>query len=316
MATWLYPLSSISGYHFRLENGGSTRDTGPASLEELIRLDGRRIADWGITTNFTKVESGDTVWVYYGVADGDRGIVAKALVVGVNLGKASSHRGGIIRLKWDLAVTRRLSRRPFPAKSVRKHIVFPAAAVMAVSSSLQAEIERHVAKGSSAPTEKTAQAGSTGRVWAAPSTISYTPIKKNITVRRRHDALMVPLQTRLLADGWKEVTIDVKPKFVDLAVRKGRKTVIIEAKTIGTSTTIEARGAFAQLAEYSWRFQRGKPSADVVKWALFERKPSDDDVEFLEHYGLLVSWASASKRVLEHGARTLRHPVVQGLLKS
>jgi hypothetical protein len=309
---WLYPLSSISAFRFELDSGERTADTGPASLERLVHEDGREIANWRLTVNYHQVKRGDVVWVYYGVADGNRGIVAEARVEWVNPPSSTTSRVGSVGLRWRLKETARLSQRPFPATEVRKHVKWPAAAVVAVPPALRQAVLRHLGSKGVVST-KSPPSGRTPPV--VERTISYTPPKR-VTARLRHDAVIEPLRTRLEARGWARVDFDVRPKRVDLAMKKGRQVVLVEAKTLGarSSTTGEARAAFAQLADYSWRYWREHRNAVTARWALFERKPNDDDVEFLEHHGILVTWASTQRRVLIHGPRTKSHPIVVQLL--
>jgi len=142
---------------------------------------------------------------------------------------------------------------------------------------------------------------------ASSSTITYTPPSK-ITAHRRHDALIGPVRIRLETCGWQAVPFDVAPRRVDLAMAKGRRVLLIEFKTITRSTFKPVREAFAQLHEYDWRNQMLHPRdlRKVHRWAVFERRPDDDDIQFLEDSGLLVSWASKRSRRLVHGDETQR----------
>jgi len=142
---------------------------------------------------------------------------------------------------------------------------------------------------------------------ASASTITYTPPSK-VTAYRRHDALIGPVRTRLETCGWQPDRFDVAPMHVDLAMAKGHRVLLIEFKTISGATRKPVREAFAQLHEYAWRHQMRNPN-DVRKvhsWAVFERRPGDDDIHFLEDSGLLVSWASTQARRLLHGDETRR----------
>lgn len=73
MADWLYPLSSQSGYRFGFPDGGSSEDASPTALEQLVSYGPSVQRSWHLATNFRKVSPGDTVWLYYGKSDGDRG---------------------------------------------------------------------------------------------------------------------------------------------------------------------------------------------------------------------------------------------------
>ena len=136
MSDWLYPLSSKSDYYFvdeegnRIwcEDGGGNRfsDTGFDCFKEEIRS-GSTDVEWILSTNYRNVRKGDRVWIYYGTADSDIGIVGLATLRDIyhdeNSGKYSIH------LRWNRRATRRLIATPVPAKEVRKFIPWPAATV-------------------------------------------------------------------------------------------------------------------------------------------------------------------------------------------
>ncbi len=108
---WLYPLSSKSDFWFELPDGTSTQDTSPANFEASVL---RAASDdyWTVATNYRQVKQGDRVWVYYGGADGDLGVVGLGIVSGVDApagGRADVH------LRWDRTRTRRLLLKPVPA---------------------------------------------------------------------------------------------------------------------------------------------------------------------------------------------------------
>ena len=75
-ADWLYPLSSRSGYWFIREDGSETEDTGPDSFIQSIYREAED--SWTLATNYRRVDKGDRVWPYYGIWDGDLGIVGLA----------------------------------------------------------------------------------------------------------------------------------------------------------------------------------------------------------------------------------------------
>lgn len=295
VADWVYPLSSRSGFWFELPDGSSTQDTSPANFEASVL---RATSDdyWTISTNYRRVRPGDRVWVYYGHADGDLGVVGLARVRRTSPpadGRADLH------LRWDKARTRRLILNPVPAPFVRQFI-WPRAAVAGIHAhpKLVARLQRHA---------DLAPAGPTTKAPATASTITYTPPRR-ITVHRRHDALIGPVRTRLETCGWRIDPFVVRPRRVDLAMAKGKRVLLIEFKTIGRSTFQAVRDAFAQLHEYRWRYRSLQPAdgRDIDMWAVLERRPEDDDVRFLEDLGLLVSWASPAGRRLDHGVGTLR----------
>jgi hypothetical protein len=91
--------------------------------------------------------------------------------------------------------------------------------------------------------------------------------------------------------------------------------VLVEAKTVNGATGEPVRAAFAQLAEYQWRYEkRASPTrAKVVPWALFETQPNPDEIEFLEDHGVRVSWANSQLRRFSYGPATAATASVLGL---
>jgi hypothetical protein len=49
---------------------------------------------------------------------------------------------------------------------------------------------------------------------------------------------------------------------------------------------------------------------------VFERQPKADEIAFLEHHSILVSWTSHGKKRLIHSAATALNPEVQALGQS
>jgi hypothetical protein len=306
---WLYPLSSKSEYLFKFPDGSKTPDTGPASLQQII-LKGRGNEEWGAYRNWRNVERDDRIWVYYGKNDGDIGIVALAYAVGSREPDDGTKRA-TVEMRWDRKLTQELLKRPFSALRVRRHIPNPQTSLWEVPPALQRGLQAHILfrdDRTARPKKKVKYGG------IRTSTITYTP-PTSISVTRRHDAVLLPLQTRLLSEGWHEVPVDVETKRVDLAVRKGRQTLIVEAKTISKLTSSEVRAAFAQLSEYSWRFSKNlkKTAPRPLLWAVFEKRPKLDEIAFLEHHSILVSWTSRGKKRLIHSAATALNREVQAL---
>jgi hypothetical protein len=140
-ADWLYPLSSRSGYWFIREDGSETEDTGPDSFIQSIYREAED--SWTLATNYRRVDKGDRVWPYYGIWDGDLGIVGLANVLRV---EDPPTKDGLFRviLKWDVAVTHKLFADPFPAAKVRR-FVRPIKAVHALTphSGLIRQLHQH-----------------------------------------------------------------------------------------------------------------------------------------------------------------------------
>lgn len=296
MTDWLYPLSSTSGYWFQLPDGSRTKDTSPANFEATV-LRGSPDKTWTVARNYKQMKAGDRVCIYYGTSDGDLGIVGLATVTSVDPpadGRADAH------LRWDKRRTRNLLTNPLPAREVRRFILRPRAAVENLSNhpQLVRRLERHT---KSSPTK----AKMPGAERAKTSTITYCPPRK-VTVYRRHDALIWPVQTRLETCGWAKIVFDVRPRRVDLAMGKRKVVLLIEFKTVARSASKAVREAFAQLCEYDWRHGMLHPrdTSKVHRWAVFERQPSKDDVRFLEDSRILVSWANSTAKRLIHGKET------------
>jgi hypothetical protein len=107
----------------------------------------------------------------------------------------------------------------------------------------------------------------------------------------------------------------VQTKRVDLAMRLSSTTIIVEAKTSSRSSSQDVRDAFSQLKEYAWRAQKSRRDsrASMMLWALFEERPDNAAVSFLEDHGVLVSWADARKRRIVHSRRTARLSAIRKL---
>ena len=130
MNDWLYPLSRTSGCTFTDAAGKRYRDT---SFDSFRQMMGSGSSDdwWYLATNFRRVEIGDRVWCYYGVADGDRGIVGLATIYDVsNDEKAATHD---IHLKWTRRATEALLVTPVPADVIRRYVPRPRAPVWNLS---------------------------------------------------------------------------------------------------------------------------------------------------------------------------------------
>ena len=132
MGDWLYPLSSKSDYCFEDEEGNRIRceddagnqisDTGIECFRKKLRL-GSTDVNWVLRTNYLKVRKGDRVWIYYGTADSDIGIVSLATIRDIDHDEDSGEHG--VHLRWNRRATRRLIATPVPAKEVRKFIQRP-----------------------------------------------------------------------------------------------------------------------------------------------------------------------------------------------
>lgn len=294
VSDWLYPLSSKSAFRFVMPDGSITNDTSPANFEASVLR--ASPDDQTVAQNYKQIRRGDRMWIYYGRADGDLGVVGLATVSGID---APFGRRADVHLRWDKKRTRHLILDPLPASEVRK-FVWPRAAVANLSP--HPGLIRRLERQSGAVSGKTPVAQFAK---AKGGTITYVP-PAQITVHRRHDALIGPVATRLGTCGWHSIPFDVSPMRADLAVAKKKCILLIEFKTIARFTFRPVREAFAQLHEYSWRHRMLHPQErrKIELWAVLERRPSDDDIRLLEDSGVLVSWASSKARRLIHGSQT------------
>lgn len=130
MSDWLYPLSSKvdratgqPNYWFEFADGSTTPDTSPTSLAAIVK-DSPGQGPWVVHNNRVngKVQKGDRIWFYYGLVDGDLGIVAVATVTDMD-----SDNG--VSFTWKRAATKRLASNPVPASVVRLHIQRPRTAL-------------------------------------------------------------------------------------------------------------------------------------------------------------------------------------------
>ena len=306
---WLYPLSSVSGYVFDLRGGSKTKDTGPPAFEQMVSQGG---ADhwWGAYRNWKQLQVGDRIWVYYGTADGDVGVTGLGRVLSVSP-PPHPHGRAAIQIKWDIRATKSLCKCPFPAGKVRKDIPRAIAPLWEIKPPLARKLRHHLG----APSSPSRTASTTLYASGKPSTVTYKRPPRHVTVHRRHDALLRPLLTRLKTAGWREVRVNVQTKRVDLAMRLGSITIIVEAKTSSGSSSQDVRDAFSQLKEYAWRVQKSRRNspASMIVWALFEVRPDDDAVSFLEDHGVFVSWADARKRRIVHSRRTAQLSAIRKL---
>lgn len=305
---WLYPLSSKADYYFELSDG-NTANTGPACFEQMIRLGGYD-ANWHASKGWKQIERNDRMWVYYGTADGDMGVVGCAVIKSVEKPEVPNGRA-ILHLRWEFATTKRLIKSPFPASRVREYIGHPQGPVWRIDPKLAAQIRQHV--GGKVLLGKESVAAPTYAT-GVTSTLSYTPPKK-VTAFLRHDSLIRPFMGRLMSSGWTPMAFDVGSKKVDLAMSRRGRILLLEAKTVNGSTSGAVRSAFAQLAEYSWLHsdRNGIPTSTITQWGLFERRPSEDEIRFLEAQGVMVTWALPSARRLVHGIATARRAPSFGL---
>ena len=136
MSDWLYPISSSSGYVFVLLDGLSLEKT-PENFE--LAVWDKQEADWPVSTAYRQIEPGDRIWVYYGTADEDRGVVGLAIVLSVG---EPQDRVARVKMRWDWERTRHLLSDPFPALEVRKY-VRPIKAVHRINGDLGSRLVKH-----------------------------------------------------------------------------------------------------------------------------------------------------------------------------
>ena len=126
MNNWLYPLSSVSGRWFEDATGFKYPDTSFDSFSKMMKKP-RKDNWWYLATNFRNVAIGDFIWCYYGVADGDLGVVGVAKVKDVVHDEDKGTHD--VLLDWQISATRKLMSSPLPATTIRKFIRRPHSAV-------------------------------------------------------------------------------------------------------------------------------------------------------------------------------------------
>jgi hypothetical protein len=126
MNNWLYPLSSVSGRWFEDATGFKYPDTSFDSFSKMMKKPSKDNW-WYLATNFRNVAIGDFIWCYYGVADGDLGVVGVAKIEDIVHDEDEGTHD--ILLDWQVSATRNLMLSPTPAATVRKFISRPRSAV-------------------------------------------------------------------------------------------------------------------------------------------------------------------------------------------
>lgn len=77
----------------------------------------------------------------------------------------------------------------------------------------------------------------------------------------------------------------------DLTIVGPNKVLLIEAKTIRDDEIRQLRAGFSQLAYYEFFLvQPMYPDEEIGKLILTDKKPSEDLIQFLEHYGVGTVW--------------------------
>ena len=126
MSDWLYPLSSVSGRWFKDATGFKYPDTSFDSFSKMMKKPSKDNW-WYLATNFRNVAIADFIWCYYGVADGDLGVVGVAKVEDIVHDEDEGAHD--ILLNWQVSATRMLMANPVPATTIRKYINRPRSAV-------------------------------------------------------------------------------------------------------------------------------------------------------------------------------------------
>jgi hypothetical protein len=126
MNDWLYPLSSVSGRWFEDATGYKYPDTSFDSFSKMMKKP-KKDNRWYLATNFRNVAIGDFIWCYYGVADGDLGVVGLAKVKDIAHDEDKGTHD--VLLDWQVSSTRKLMTSPVPATTIRKFISRPRSAV-------------------------------------------------------------------------------------------------------------------------------------------------------------------------------------------
>lgn len=282
MADWLYPISENASSYFVDEYYGNKYKVSFENFRDLIVT--RRVKDdwWYLTTGYRKVQRGDRLWVY----TGDRGLGVIGLARIVHVDAPPDHDPGV-RLKWDFRRSAELVVDPFPAERLRKYVPFPLAPVIGLDRHPRLIRELEGWPGPKAERDE-----------ALLKPLHLRPVREVLLgpqsqpkrMLLAHDGILFPIRLRLERSGWAVGVGDTGPTAVDLLAVRSRRGIIVEAKTVRSTTgRDEARAAFAQLHEYRWSL--GKPTYDL--WAAFSRRPAPEVVEFLEAHDVRVSWSTS-----------------------
>lgn len=129
MSDWLYPLSSVSGRWFKDATGFKYADTSFDSFSKMMKKPSKDNW-WYLSTNFRKVAIGDFIWCYYGVADGDLGVVGVAKVEDIVHDEVLGTHD--VLLAWQVSAKRKLMASPVPAATARNFTSRPRSAVQSL----------------------------------------------------------------------------------------------------------------------------------------------------------------------------------------
>lgn len=299
MSDWLYPLSETAGRFFT-DGLGKVAPVTFESFQEVAVAQRLKDDRWYLSTNYLRVNRGDTIWIYMGSRD--LGVIGRATVDQVDLDDPD---GPTLVLRYDRAFTAALVVDPVPAPLVRHFLPRPRAAVQALDPfpTLVKKLRTWTELRSA-----TAAAGLT-QLDVEPLTLDPLNLKKagTATAKRRrnvvyhllHDEVLGPCERVLRGAGFQVGGTWLDTTRPDLLGIKGKRLVVLEAKMIERGKgRDEARQAFGQLHEYSWRADRKKPSHYTHHLvAAFSARPGADVIDFLAAKEVLVAWTSGRKLV-------------------
>lgn len=113
---FLYPLNPKSDFVFK--KGGKEHPTNYAGFLET--LDAEDEDEWGLATNFLRIEDRDFIWAYF-VAPPEGAIRAVGHIRGDPFWKPE-WEGHAVRIEWDQRLTKRLGRDPIKYSAFRQRI--------------------------------------------------------------------------------------------------------------------------------------------------------------------------------------------------
>lgn len=298
MADWLYPITKRSGTHFEDVHTGENVPVSFESFRDHL-VTGRIVDDWWyVHTNYRRISAGDRLWVYTG--DDDLGVIGTGRIreVGVVIPDGPAPFPAVIWWDLDRARSRLLVEHPYPAVRVRRWLPQQKAAVVGLDRypRLVGELERWVA------TRRQELRATLQPLGLRTRRLVSVPAGRKGIADLRHDDVLARVHRTLLAAEFDVGVPKTGPVRADLVAIKGTQALLVEAKTLraGSAGRDEARAALGQLLEYRWWLRRDASWAGfrITPWAVFERQPDAQVVEFLESERILVSWCK--ERHLRH----------------
>lgn len=290
----MYQLNPEKGTTFRRSRGSSV----PTTAENLLRLlesEGPIERDWYVVKNFKRAEVGDLVVVKVG-AGTKTGIVAVGCLDAVDRDRKT------IDIRFSMARTRRLMRRPVPLDVVRTKIPPDRSNLVNIAPYRRTIYQwvggriRNAASAKAQPSEgslsvspfderKMPKKPKPGYGHSSPIERARMLEKAN----RGHHRLLVALSQILSTNGW--ASIDQAKTAFDLRARHGRRWVLFEAKTLTNENEIhQVRSGLSQLLEYRYFHPQLKQHRLCLVFSRPLSPKARKFVSLLESLGVAAIW--------------------------